>query len=250
METITISKKDFIEIRYTGYANSEIFDSNIEEDIKKLNPQFKPQKTIIAVGEEMVVSGLDNAFLGKEIGKTYEIILSPKESFGERKRALIKTIPLKAFTEKNVSPKPGMVLTLDNMMARIITVSGARVITDFNNPLAGKEIRYKFTIIRKVEDEKEKAEALFEVFFKFIPEYEIKKPATRNGLLDAQDAKHLDIKEKITLKGPKPLEYFVNHFSPKFKELMGKELGFEEKKPEEKLENKRPENTLDNTPIK
>lgn len=230
MEQIKINKKDFIEIKYTGYANSEIFDSNIEDDLKKLNSELKPKKTIIVVGEEMVVSGLDKAFPGKEIGKIYEITLSPKESFGERKRSLIKTIPLKAFTEKNVSPKPGMVLTLDNSMARIITISGARVITDFNSPLAGKEIRYKFTIVRKVEDEKEKADSLFESFFKFIPEYEIK--------------------ENIILKGPKPLEYFANHFSSRFKGLIGKELGFEEKKPEEKAENKISESNLNNTSIK
>ena len=151
-----VQRNDFIEIKYTGYANGEIFDSNIEEDIKKLNPNFEPQKTIIAIGHEMVVKGLDNALVGKEVGKTYEVKLSPKESFGERKRELIKTIPLKAFKEKNVAPYPGLVLTLDNIIVKIIAVSGGRVIADFNNPLSGKEIVYKFTIVRKVTDEKRK----------------------------------------------------------------------------------------------
>ncbi len=31
-------KGDFVEIKYTGLANNEIFDSNIDEDLKKLNP--------------------------------------------------------------------------------------------------------------------------------------------------------------------------------------------------------------------
>ncbi len=208
MENI-VQNKDFIEIKYTGYANNEIFDSNIEEDIKKLNPNAKPHKTIIVVGQEMVIKGFDNALLGKEIGKTYEIKLAPKEAFGERNRELIKTIPLKAFTEKDFSPKPGMIITLDNIMTKIIAVSGARVIADFNNPLSGKEISYKFTIIRKVNEEKEKAEALFEFFFKFIPEFEISK--------------------KIKIKGKKELEIFINVFNNKFKELLGKELALEEK---------------------
>lgn len=209
----TIHKNDFIEIKYTGYANNEIFDSNIEEDVKKLNPEINPQKTIIAVGHEMVIKGLDNALIGKEIGKHYEISLSSKE-FGERKRELLKTIPLKAFTEKNVNPAPGMVLTLDNVMVKIIAVSGARVTTDFNNPLSGKQIKYKITILRKVNDDKEKVDSILIYFLGFVPEYEIK--------------------DKILIKAPKQMENFVKMLSPKFKELLGKELDFEEVKKEAK----------------
>lgn len=218
-----VNKNDFIEIKYTGYANGEIFDSNIEEDMKKLSPNVNPHKTIIAVGQEMVVKGLDNFLVENEIGKEYSLALKPNEAFGERKRELIKTIPLNVFREKNFNPAPGMVITLDNLMAKIIAVSGGRVIVDFNNPLAGKEITYTFTIIRKVSDEKEKAETLFEVFFKFIPQFEIK--------------------DKIIIKGSKGLEVFVNAYNEKFKELIGKEIVLEddkglEGKIEEKIEQK------------
>ncbi len=221
MENSKISKNDFIELKYTGYANGEIFDSNIEEDLKKLNPKASPVKTIIAVSHDMVVKGLDSALIGKEIGKEYEIFLSAKEGFGERKRELVKTIPLKAFTEKKVNPYPGLVLILDDIMAKVITISGARVITDFNNPLAGKEIRYKFVAIRKVTDEKEKADALFTVFLKFIPEYEIK--------------------DNIIIKGPKAFEIIIKTLSEKFKELLGKPLVLEEIKPENKDKNEKEE---------
>ena len=210
----TIAKNYFIELKYTGYANNEIFDSNIENDMKKLNPNSKPIKTIIAVGQEMVVKGLDKALEGKELEKEYETVLSPKESFGERNKNLIKTIPLKAFTEKKVNPYPGLVLTLDDIMVKIIAVSGGRVIVDFNNPLSGKEIKYKFTILRKVINEKEKIEALFLVFLKFIPDYEIK--------------------ENIIIKGPKAFEILIKTFSEKFKELLGKSLVLEEVKQEDK----------------
>src|SRR3989344_5197981 len=144
--TETIKKKDFIELKFTGYANNEIFDTNIESDLKTLNQKLAPKKTIVAVGEEMVVSGLDKALEEKEIGKEYEINLSRKEAFGDRKRDLIKTIPLKIFTEKKIYPAPGMVLNLDNMMAKIIAVSGARVVTAFNDKfkeLIGKELQFE-----------------------------------------------------------------------------------------------------------
>jgi FKBP-type peptidyl-prolyl cis-trans isomerase SlyD len=210
--TNTVNKNDFIELKYTGYANGKIFDSNIDKDIKQIDPNARPIKTIIAVGQEMVLKGLDKALLKKEIGEQYEITLSQDEAFGERKKELLKTIPLKAFTDKKVTPAPGMVLNLDNVMARIITVSGARVITDFNNPLAGKVINYKFTILRKVTDEKEKVTALFQAFFKFIPEFEIK--------------------ENIIIKGPKAIEQFIKMYNEKFKELLKKEIEFQETVPE------------------
>ncbi len=205
-----VHRNDFIEIKYTGYANGEIFDSNIDEDVKKLNKELKGHKIIIAIGEEMVVKGFDNALDGKEVGKEYEITLIPKEAFGERKRELVKTIPLNVFREQKIDPRPGMMLTLDSIMVKIIAVSGARVVADFNNPLAGKIIKYKFKIIRKVSEENEKIRALFEVFFKAVPEF--------------------DIKDKIVVKGPKMLDVLVKLYSNKFKELLGKELAFEEKK--------------------
>lgn len=211
-------KGDFIEIKYSGYANNELFDSNFEEDLKKLNPKAKPFETIIAIGEHMVVSGLDNALEEKEIGKEYEAKISPKEGFGARHRELIKTIPLHAFTAQNVHPQAGMVLTLDNMMVKIMAVSGARVIADFNNPLAGKDIFYKFKIVRKVEDEKQKTSALFSYFFKFVPEFEIKE-------------------DKIVVKAKKSLEQFILAFSDKWKKMLNKPLAFEELKENKKESN-------------
>ena len=132
----------------------------------------------------------------------------------------IKTIPLKVFAEKNINPKPGMAFAVDNMLVKIVAVSGARVITDFNNPLAGKEITYKFKIARILEDEKEKASALFEQLFRFVPEFEIKE-------------------NELTIKGEKRLETIIPIFKDKIKSLLNKELKFESiEKNKDDLENK------------
>lgn len=211
----TTKKSDFIELKYTGYANGEIFDSNIEEDLKKLNPEAKPEKTTIVIGQGMVVRGFDKALEDKEIGKEYEVNIPSKEAFGARKRELIRTISLASFTEKKVQPQPGMILALDNTIVKIIAVSGARVTADFNNLLAGKDLKYKFTITRKIEDEKEKSETLFQFFFKSTPELEIKESS-------------------ITVKLPKQMEPLVALYKDKFKEIIGKELVFEEEKDEPK----------------
>jgi FKBP-type peptidyl-prolyl cis-trans isomerase 2 len=146
----TTKRNDFVEIKYTGYANEGIFDSNIEEDLKKLKSKDPPKKTVVSIGHAMLVKGLDKALEGKVVGKEYEISLSAEESFGQRRRELIRTIPMAAFAAQKVNPQPGMMLALDNQIVKIIVVSGARVTADFNNPLSGKAIKYKFKIIRIV----------------------------------------------------------------------------------------------------
>jgi len=208
-------KNDFIELKFTGYANDQIFDSNIEEDLKSINPEAKPQKTIVVIGQKMVVRGLDKALEDKEINKEYVVDVPFKEGFGERKRELMKTLPLKSFTDQKVNPQAGMVLSLDQHLVKIIAVSGARVTTDFNNPLAGKDLRYKYKIVRKIEDKKEKSETLFSLFFRFVPEFEIKEG-------------------KVVVKGPKAMGPAIDHYKEKFKELIKLDLEFEEKKEEEK----------------
>ena len=217
MESEKIQRGDFVEIKFTGYANGKIFDSNVEEDLKEINSKATPEKTIIAVGERMLVEGLDNALEDKELNKEYEISVSSKEGFGERKKELVRTIPLNSFRAQNVMPQAGMMLALDNAIVKILAVSGARVIADFNNPLAGKDLKYKIKILRKVTDEKEKAEALFSGFFRFVPEFEISQ-------------------ENIIIRGPANLKIFSELFSEKFKTLIGKPLFFELKeKPKEEV---------------
>jgi FKBP-type peptidyl-prolyl cis-trans isomerase 2 len=214
-EKALTKKKDFVEIEFTGYANNELFDSNVKDDLKKLDTKAEPKKTIVSIGEKMLVVGLDKALEGKEIGKEYEASFGPKEGFGERRKDLIRTIPMKVFLEKQILPKAGMVLNIDDYIVKVVSVSGGRVLADFNNPLAGKEIRYKFRILKIVEDEKEKCEAVIESLFKIMIPFEIRG-------------------NEVVLKGPKGFDMFVNVFKPRFKELMGKELVFEEVKKEEK----------------
>ena len=43
-----VKKKDFVEIEYTGYANGEIFDSNIEADLKKINEKDFGKRVIFS----------------------------------------------------------------------------------------------------------------------------------------------------------------------------------------------------------
>lgn len=217
-------KGDFVEIKFTGRTNGKVFDSNIPEDLKEIDPKAEGRKTIVIIGEEMVVPGLDKALEDKETGEEHNLHVTHKEGFGERKRELVKTIPLSVFTKQKINPYPGASLIMDNNLVKVITVSGARVITDFNNPLAGKDLEYIFTITRIVTEDKEKTDAFFDFFFHHIPKFTI-----------SQDS--------VTVELPKQAEHIIEIFKERFKKLIGKELKFQELK-EEKDKAEEPQQSL------
>ncbi len=209
------NKKDFVELEFVGLANSEIFDTNIKERMKELNPNIKEKELaglkpfVVCVGQEMLVKGFDEALEGKEVGKQYKVELPPGKAFGRRDPKLVKTMPLRVFTEKNIQPRSGMVFYLDNFLVRIISVSGGRISVDFNNPLAGKTIEYEFKILKKIDKEEDKINSLMGFFLKKRFKFDIET-------------------SKIIIEAEKNFVKFIEMYKDKFKEILGKEIEVKE----------------------
>lgn len=216
----TTKKKDFVEIEFLGrnLLTNEVFDTNVLEEAKKLNPNVEGSKLLVAcVGEGMVVKGFDESLEGKEINKKYTIKLSPEQAYGKRHSNLVRMIPMKFFLSQKIMPEPGMTLAMDNNLVKIISVSGGRVMVDFNNPLAGKEIEYEFTIKKIIHDTREKASALLRFFLGQEFEFDVNE---KDKKLIFKDAKLMPV---------------LNVLKDKFKDMMGFDVEiFEEKKKEEK----------------
>lgn len=216
------SKGDFIEIEFVGRIKDtgKIFDTNIKKEAEKMGLNIEIKPLIVCIGQAMLVEGFDKELERKEIGKEYTIHLAPEDAFGKRNPFLVKVISLSAFKEKDANPYPGAVFELDGMIAKILSVSGGRVIVDFNNPLSSKEIEYDFTIKRKITKEEKKINALQDFFFKKRFGFSVEK-------------------EKIIFK--KEAEQALDRFKEKFKEILGKEIITEEKPKEKKEEKKEKE---------
>ncbi len=217
----TIKKNDFIEIDYTGKTGGKIFDTTKSAEAKEISMEkIETKPFIISVGNDMLLKGFEEALEGKEVGKEYTIHLTPEKAFGKRNPSLVRTYSLTSFRKNNLNPMPGMMLQLDNALAKVLTVNGGRVTIDFNNPLAGKEIDYEFKILKKIADDKEKVNALQDYFFRQRFEFEIKD-------------KKIILKEKM-------VKVFLDILGEKFKAMTGFEWTVEEKKErkEEKEEKK------------
>jgi len=212
-----IKKNDFVEVKFSGKANGNLFDTTDKKEAEEMGLEADVKPVIVSVGNGMMLEGFDNALVGKEIGKDYSIHLEVDKAFGKRNPSLIKMIPMRIFREKNMNPMPGMTLQMDNQVAKVISVSGGRVMVDFNNPLAGKEIDYDFKILRMVEDAKKKVNALQDFFFRQRFEFSIEG-------------------KKVVFKDTK-IKPLVDMMSEKLKEISGFEFGFseEKKEPEDKV---------------
>ncbi len=215
---MTLNKKDFIEIEFIGrIKNGEIFDSNIKEDLlqkgvppeaKNANLKTEPKPFVFCLGEGMFLKAIDDFLIGKNIGK-YEIELQPEKAFGNRNSKLIQMIPLKIFREQKINPIPGIIFNFDGRIAKILTVSGGRVMVDFNNPIAGKIVTYQIKILRKIENINEKIKSLNEFLFK-------------------KDFKFNIIDKKLLMEVEKPMTKFVEMFKDKFKDIFELDLEVKE----------------------
>ncbi len=217
-----LQKNDFIEITFTGKVRGgEIFDSNIKKDIEKAGLDVEAKPLIFCLGQGMFLKGIDDFLIGKKISE-YEIELKPENAFGKREPSFVQMMPLKVFAQHKTQPVPGAMFQFDGRVAKVLSVSGGRVMVDFNNPLAGKEVIYKIKILKKLEKIDDKINALNEFLFKKKFDFEI------------QD-------KKLILNVEKQLAKFVELFKDKFKEVFDLDLevkAIEESKKEKSDEKK------------
>ena len=213
---MVLKKNDFVELEFTAKVKGgDIFDSNIKRDLEKANLNLDVKPLIFSLGEGMFLKGVDDFLIGKDIGN-YEVELSPENAFGFRDSKLVQLIPMKVFAAQKLNPIPGVMFNFDGRIAKILSVSGGRVIADFNNPSAGKIVVYKLNVKRKIDDINEKSKAFIDFLFRREIPFEIKD-------------------KKIILKTEKNLVKFVELFKDKFKDILGLELEvveMEEKKKE------------------
>lgn len=230
---MVLQKNDFVEIEFSGKTpDGEVFDSNVKEVLEKLNPKYNKEQAkpfSFALGQGMFLNGVEDYILENgEIGKKYSIELSPENAFGVRQSQLVQLIPTKIFVQQKINPIPGMAFNFDGRIGKILSVSGGRVMVDFNHPLAGKKLIYDIKLLRKIDDVSEKAKSFIDFLFKKELIFEIKN-------------------DDLFVKVEKQMKQFVELFKDKFQEVLNLNLHVEEIEKAEKemkevadaLENKR-----------
>jgi FKBP-type peptidyl-prolyl cis-trans isomerase 2 len=203
-----IKKGDFIELDYTGRIKDDkiVFDTTSEQvakDSQIFNSKYKYGPVIICIGEKQLVAGLDDSLMGKNPGK-YTFEVKAEHAFGKKSAKLLKLIPMNLFAKDQVKPFVGLEVNVDGTLGIVRSVSGGRVIVDFNHPLASKDLVYDVDVKRMVIDPLEKAKALLELMGVPFENIDI-----------------ADDKGVITLKTGLPPKEIIDGLSESIKQLAG-----------------------------
>jgi len=162
-----LKKNDFIELEFDLYANDKLVQTTNEKLGKEAGlKQEKYGPSVIVVGYGFMFKALDDDLIrsSTEGKKTLEVKSS--EAYGPRKKDMIKVFPKSAFDEHKMRPIVGVVYDFNGMFGTVKSVIGGRVMVDFNNPLAGRDVKVVYSVKSKIDDIGRKVAYVLELVFK------------------------------------------------------------------------------------
>jgi len=167
-QKLLLNEGDYILIYFEERIKdtNELINTNIEEVAKrekfvKEDANFDP--ILVILGKNFFNKSVEEEMIKMREITDEEIIieLPPEKAYGIKDPNKIKVINAKEFTKEGIIPRVAQRVKIRDMEGTILTISGGRVIVDFNHQLAGKTILYKIKFVKKIEDEKEKILELF-----------------------------------------------------------------------------------------
>ncbi len=167
---MAIKNGDMVRVDYEAYLVDEdvLFDTSKEDKAQEagiFDEKYKYAPMPVMVGGGKVFPGFEQAIEGAELGEEQEVTIPPELAAGERDPKLTELFPIREFQKKDINPYPGLEVSIGNRRGTVASVSAGRVRVDFNSPLAGKTLLYKFTVTELIDDPTEKAKAILDLNF-------------------------------------------------------------------------------------
>jgi FKBP-type peptidyl-prolyl cis-trans isomerase 2 len=176
-----IEKGDIVWVDYEGWivnpnGTRTLFDTT-REAVAKKEGRFDEKKVYaefpIIVGHGRILPGIDEALVGGEVGKEFDLTIPPGKGAGERDPKLVELRPLREFLKQEVHPEVGMEVSLGGRKGTITQVTGGRVRVDYNNPLAGRTLQYSFKVTQKASTPEEKLRGILEMDYGLPEQFKI-----------------------------------------------------------------------------
>lgn len=166
-----IEKGDVVWIDYTGWilhpdGRAVLFDTTNEELAKKEDKHEEKKvyaEVPVVVGHGRLLTGLEDAILSAKVGVQTEVEFPPEKGAGERDPKLVELHPIREFLRQDIHPEVGMEVAVRGKKGRITVVTPGRVRVDFNNPLAGRTVRYAFKVTKKAENQGDKVRGILDM---------------------------------------------------------------------------------------
>ncbi len=145
-----------------------LFDTT-DENVAKENGIYDPEKKYgpeaNIIGKKMLFDAIEKQIMNAEVGKEYDIILEPKDAYGERKPSLVKVYSFRELEKNKIIPEIGKYVNINGQKGKILNITPGRVLVDFNHPLAGKKVHYRLTVKEVVEGLENKILAIIDMAY-------------------------------------------------------------------------------------
>lgn len=143
-----------------GTTNAEVAEKNEIFDARKI---YKPTTMIIGAGR--MLKAFEEAVEKAEMGAESTVEIPPKDAYGERNPTKVELIPVHELRKQDIYPYPGATVNIRGSTGTIQTVTPGRVRVDFNHPLAGRTLIYKFKVVGKADKPEEKVAGIIEMHY-------------------------------------------------------------------------------------
>ncbi|ENN95785.1 peptidylprolyl isomerase FKBP-type [Methanocaldococcus villosus KIN24-T80] len=144
-----IKKGDIVKIDYVLEVDGKVLDTSIEDVAREYGiyfegKEYEPLEFI--VGNNEVITGLEEAVLGMNVGEEKLVKIPPEKAYGFRDESLIQKVPKDLFKDADFEPEKGLLILANGIPAKIVDVDDEYVTLDFNHELAGKELTLKIIV--------------------------------------------------------------------------------------------------------
>ncbi len=232
-----VKEGDMIYLEYEAYIKEkDLLFETTKEELAREHDIFDEKLTYgpvaLTVGKGNVFEGLEEALIGAKIGEEKEVEVPPEKAAGPWDKEKMDIFPIREFVREKIDPYPGLEVTIKNKSGTVMSVGAGRVRVDFNSPLAGKVLLYKFKVVSKITDTEEKIKASLKMDYGHEEEFGIEHKET-----------------KISLRLPDICKYDQNWMIAKYRVISDlRDLGFTDIRfIEEYLSEKSEEASADNS---
>ena len=140
MSKDTVEDGVVVSMEYTLHVDGELLDSSDGQG---------PLQFLAGYGN--IIPGLEEEMRGMKIGDSKDVIVQPKDGYGEfddeafmqvPRTDFPKEMPMEVDTELTVRDEEG-----NARYARVESIEGDSVTLNFNHPLAGDELRFHVKVV-------------------------------------------------------------------------------------------------------
>ncbi|MBR9679611.1 MAG: peptidylprolyl isomerase [Candidatus Altiarchaeota archaeon] len=184
---------DFVKVEYTGkLEDGTVFDSTDPTQMENATGPI-----IVVLGAGHLIPGLDKELLNMKLKQEKEVLIEPKDGFGNRDSKKIKIYKASAFKKDDMRPMPGARVLIDNKLATILSVSAGRVVVDFNHPLSSRKLVYKLKLIEQVKDLEKQVAGLLKFHLGGSPKFKLDTELNQLSIEDVSEPIQQGLEQEV-----------------------------------------------------